>query len=128
MALIYPQNGDLKKLLKSAQKKVPQSARLSAGGGGAKAKRAMPKCLRHEFQWGFPYSLKVKACLARTCQFPFSSSFLQVPGQSGVIGQSVTPLGPMVRSSGLAIVPMLPWLLPVMATQLKRLHAQQVTH
>ena len=57
MALIYPQNGDLKKLLKSARKKVPQSARLSAGGvgGGAKAKRAMPKCPRHEFEWGFPY-------------------------------------------------------------------------
>ena len=33
MALTYPQNGDLTKLLKSAQKKVPQSARLSAGGG-----------------------------------------------------------------------------------------------
>ena len=33
MALIYPQNGDLTKLLKSARKKVPQSARLSAGGG-----------------------------------------------------------------------------------------------
>ena len=43
MALIYPQNGDLTKSLKSARKKVPQSARLSAGGGGAKAKRAMPK-------------------------------------------------------------------------------------
>ena len=53
MALIYPQNGDLTKLLKSARKKVPQSARLSAGGG-AKAKRAMPKCLGHEFEWGFP--------------------------------------------------------------------------
>ena len=53
MALIYPQNGDLTKLLKSARKKVPQSARLSAGGG-AKAKRAMPKCLRHEFEDGFP--------------------------------------------------------------------------
>ena len=23
-------------------------------GGGAKAKRAMPKCPRHEFEWGFP--------------------------------------------------------------------------
>ena len=45
MALIYPQNGDLTKSLKSARKKVPQSARLSAGGG-AKAKRAMPKCPR----------------------------------------------------------------------------------
>ena len=54
MALIYPQNGDLKKLLKSSRKKVPQSARLSAGGGGAKAKRAMPKCPLHEFEGGFP--------------------------------------------------------------------------
>ena len=35
--------------------KVPQSARLSAGRGGAKAIRAMPKCLQHEFEWGFPY-------------------------------------------------------------------------
>ena len=34
MAVIYSQNGDLTKLLKSAQKKVPQSARLSAGGEG----------------------------------------------------------------------------------------------
>ena len=33
MALIYPQNGDLTKSLKSARKKVPQSALLSAGGG-----------------------------------------------------------------------------------------------
>ena len=33
MALIYPQNSDLTKSLKSARKKVPQSARLSAGGG-----------------------------------------------------------------------------------------------
>ena len=56
MALIYPQNGDLTKLLKSARKKVPQSARLSAGGG-AKAKRAMPKCPGHEFEWGFPKSM-----------------------------------------------------------------------
>ena len=32
-ALIYRQNGDLENLLKSARKKVPQSARLSAGGG-----------------------------------------------------------------------------------------------
>ena len=34
---------------------VPQSARLSAGGGGgAKAIRAMPKCLQHVFEEGFP--------------------------------------------------------------------------
>ena len=58
MALIYPQNGDLTKLFKSAWKKVPQSARLSAGGGGAKAKRAMPKCPPREFEGGFPSSEK----------------------------------------------------------------------
>ena len=46
MALIYPQNDDLTKSLKSARKKVPQSARLSAGGAVKKAIRAMPKCLR----------------------------------------------------------------------------------
>ena len=34
MALTYPQNGDLTKSLKSARKKVPQSALLRAGGGG----------------------------------------------------------------------------------------------
>ena len=28
---------------------------FQCGGGGAKAKRAMPKCLRREFQWCFPY-------------------------------------------------------------------------
>ena len=32
-ALMYRQNGDLANLLKSARKKVPQSARLSAGEG-----------------------------------------------------------------------------------------------
>ena len=32
-ALMYRQRGDLANLLKSAQKKVPHSARLSAGGG-----------------------------------------------------------------------------------------------
>ena len=42
MALIYPQNGDLTKLLKSARKKVPQSARLSAGGGVQKLKGQCP--------------------------------------------------------------------------------------
>ena len=34
MALTYPQNGGLTKSLKSARKKVPQSALLRAGGGG----------------------------------------------------------------------------------------------
>ena len=33
---------------------MPQSARLSAGRGGAKAIRAMPKCPQHEFEWCFP--------------------------------------------------------------------------
>ena len=33
-ALMYRQNGDLANLLKSVRKKVPQSARLSAGGRG----------------------------------------------------------------------------------------------
>ena len=33
MALTSPQNGDLTKSLKSARKKVPQSALLRAGGG-----------------------------------------------------------------------------------------------
>ena len=42
MALIYPQNSDLKKLLKSSLKKVPQSARLSAGGGVQKLKGQCP--------------------------------------------------------------------------------------
>ena len=42
MALIYPQNGDLTKLLKSARKKVPQSARLSADGGVQKLKGQCP--------------------------------------------------------------------------------------
>ena len=42
MALIYPQNGDLTKLLKSARKKVPQSARLSAGGEVQKLKGQCP--------------------------------------------------------------------------------------
>ena len=30
---------------------------MSAGGRGAKAKRAMPKCLRHEFEDGFPKTI-----------------------------------------------------------------------
>ena len=53
---------------------------------------------------------------------------LVVFGQSGANGLSATLLAPSARSSGLAIVPMLPWLLPVMATQLRRLHVHQVTH
>ena len=42
MAIIYPQNSDLTKSLKSARKKVPQSARLSAGGGVQKLKGQCP--------------------------------------------------------------------------------------
>ena len=41
MAVIYPQNGDLTMLLKSGRKEVPQSARLSAGGG-ALIKKGLP--------------------------------------------------------------------------------------
>ena len=46
MAHIYPQNGDLTKSLKSARKKVPQSARLSAGGGVQKLKGQCPNAPR----------------------------------------------------------------------------------
>ena len=46
MALIYPQNSGLIKSLKSARKKVPQSARLSAGGGGQKLKGQCPNAPR----------------------------------------------------------------------------------
>ena len=49
-------------------------------------------------------------------------------GQSGANGRSATPLRPIARSSGLATVPMLPRLLLAKATQLRRLHAHQVTH
>ena len=31
-----------------------QSARLSAGGEGAEAIWAMPKCLQYDFKWCFP--------------------------------------------------------------------------
>ena len=59
MALTYPQNGDLTKSLKSARKKVPQSARLSAGGGGGeKKKREVPKCPGREFERGLPEAHK----------------------------------------------------------------------
>ena len=43
---MFPQNGDLKKLLKSSRKKVPQSARLSAGGGVQKLKGQCPNAPR----------------------------------------------------------------------------------
>ena len=46
---MYPQNGDLTNLLKSA----PECP-FECGWGGAKAKRAMPKCPQHEFEGGFP--------------------------------------------------------------------------
>ena len=42
MALTYPQNGDLTESLKSARKKVPQSARLSAGWVVQKLKGQCP--------------------------------------------------------------------------------------
>ena len=35
-------------------KKCPRVPVWVRGGGGAKAKRAMPKCPGHEFEWGFP--------------------------------------------------------------------------
>ena len=73
MALIYPQNGDLTKSLKSARKKVPQSARLSAGGG-AKAKRAMPKCLRVNLSGAsLILSKGPQNYLALTCTWKFPS-------------------------------------------------------
>ena len=53
----HHQNGDLTKLLKSVQKKVPQSALLSAGRGGwggAIAIWAMPKKIAQHFQRYFP--------------------------------------------------------------------------
>ena len=87
MALIYPQNGDLTKSLKSSRKKVPQSARLSAGGGGAKAKRAMPECPQHEFEGCFPNvvecpdqlhrMLEGARMLEHTRSFSFEEIFLQ---------------------------------------------------
>ena len=46
-----------------------------------------------------------------------------VSGQSGANGPSATPLHPMARSSDSATASMLLRLLPVMATQLRRLHA-----
>ena len=36
------------------KKKVPQSARLSAGGGGQIAIWAMPKCRGHQTKWVLP--------------------------------------------------------------------------
>ena len=57
MALTYPQNGDLTKSLKSGRKKVPQSARLSAGGGGVNAIWAMPKWRGGQAERGFPKAL-----------------------------------------------------------------------
>ena len=37
------------------EKSAPECP-FECGAGGAKAKRAMPKCPGHEFEWGFPYS------------------------------------------------------------------------
>ena len=36
------------------EKSAPECP-FECGGGGAKAKRAMPKCPPREFEWGFPY-------------------------------------------------------------------------
>ena len=75
------------------------------------------------------YSLKVKQArffFTRNCKFPLSISSLQVllvPGQSGANGPSATPLGSTARSSGFVTATMLLRLLPVMATQSRRLHA-----
>ena len=54
VALIYPQNGDLTKLLTSARKISAPECPFECGGGCAKAIWAMPKCLGHQFEWGFP--------------------------------------------------------------------------
>ena len=54
-AHMYRQNSDLENLLKSARKKNAPECPFECGGGGAKAKRAMPKCPLREFEWGFPY-------------------------------------------------------------------------
>ena len=69
MALIYPQNSDLTESLKSARKKVPQSARLSAGGGGGKTKKGNAQMPPREFEWGFPNCLQ-------TVDHPFDIPFL----------------------------------------------------
>ena len=54
-SLRVPQNGDLTKSLKSGRKKVPQSARLSAGGGGEIAIWAMPTWRWWQVERCFPY-------------------------------------------------------------------------
>ena len=57
-ALRFRQNGDLANLLKSSRKQSAPECLFECGGGGdAKAIRAMPKCLQHEFEWGFPESV-----------------------------------------------------------------------
>ena len=53
-ALMYRQNSDLANLLKLARKKSAPECPFECGEGGAKAKRAMPKCPPREFGWGFP--------------------------------------------------------------------------
>ena len=54
MALINPQNGDLTKSLKLVRKKVPQSARLSAGGGGGKSYKGNAQIRSAGFLMGLP--------------------------------------------------------------------------
>ena len=48
------QNGKNGKMLKSRLKKSAPECPFECGAGGVKAKRAMPKCQGHEFEWGFP--------------------------------------------------------------------------
>ena len=54
VAVIYPQNGDLTILLKSAWKKSAPECPFECRAGVAKAIWAMPKCPQHEFEEGFP--------------------------------------------------------------------------
>ena len=73
MALIYPQNGDLTKLLKSARKKVPQSARFSAGGGVQKLKGQCPNAQDMNLSGASPSAVQLKSivqypvCCHPTC-------------------------------------------------------------
>ena len=42
------------KIVKYNPKKSAPECPFECGGGGAKAKRAMPECPQHEFEEGFP--------------------------------------------------------------------------
>ena len=78
MALIYPQNGDLTKSLKSARKKVPQSARLSAGGGVQKLKGQCPNAPRVNLSGASLICLFADTCLnpAQQCSLLIGHSKL----------------------------------------------------